>query len=199
MVVLLGFDPGGINGFGWAMLEINSEGTGPRLVTGIVSTAPDAVNAAKNAASSVPDGIGIDAPLYWVDRGDRAADIHIRRRVIAVGGVPGNVNSVNSLRGACLVQGIITARLCSNFWPHALLTEAHPKALLRLSISAEKFVGAHVSPTAQEHERDAALAAYAAWYGTMADLQWHDLVHEEVDPFFPSGHAATYWFPSERT
>ncbi len=196
-MVLFGFDPGGINSFGWAVLEINSVGIFKNLFTGVVSTAPDAVNAAEKAASSKPVGVGIDAPLFWVDRGDREVDKHIRGRVVAAGGVAGNVNVVNSLRGACLTQGVIAARLCSSRWPSVLITEAHPKALLSLSVSAEQFVEEHVLATAQEHERDASLAAYTAWHAVMADSQWCDLVHMEICPFFfPGGHPATYWFPS---
>lgn len=194
-MIVVGFDPGGIKSFGWAVLEIDSLQAIIRLDTGVVSSAPDAVNAASLAAGLQPAGVGIDAPLFWTERGDRWVDSHIRKRLIAAGGSSGTVSSVNSLQGACLVQGIITARLTSKLWPTALLTEAHPKALLRISTAAEQFVGLHVPPNIQEHERDAALAAYAAWCGIVEISNWSNLALQEPNPIFPGGNVATYWFP----
>ncbi|TAJ79453.1 MAG: hypothetical protein EPO42_05905 [Gallionellaceae bacterium] len=68
-MVFLGFDPGGINNFGWATLHVN-EDAGFNLATGVVSNAPDAVRLASQMATSEPLGIGIDAPLFWVQQGE---------------------------------------------------------------------------------------------------------------------------------
>ena len=144
-MVLLGFDPGGIESFGWAALHIGDAGTFVSLMTGVVSTAPEAVQRAGQCSPDAPAGVGIDAPLFWVQQGDRRADEHIRKRVVAAGGQSGTVSSVNSLRGACLVQGVLTARLVGVSWPSAVVTEAHPKALLRLHAEAKRFVTMHVS------------------------------------------------------
>ena len=159
----LGFDPGGINSFGWAALQIDSIGAVSRLITGVVSSAPHAIQAASIGLDIVPAAVGIDAPLFWVESGDRRADAAIRKRVVAAGGQSGTVSSVNSLRGACVVQGILTARLVATKWDGTLIAEAHPKALLRLYADATFFVGQHVPVKAAEHERDAALSAYSAW------------------------------------
>ena len=50
-----------------------------------------------------------------------------------------------------------------------------------------------IAPT--EHERDAALAAFAAWAATANFSGWRDLLPLETAPFFPSGHVVSYWFP----
>lgn len=192
----LGFDPGGINSFGWATLQISATGTVAGIITGVVSSAPDAISeASKVLDGGVPTAIGIDAPLFWVESGDRRADAAIRKRVVAAGGQSGTVSSVNSLRGACVVQGILTARLVTSKWDSTLITESHPKALLRLYADAGAFVSAHVPSIATEHERDAALSAYAAWAAASAWQGWRNLVVEEARPFFPSGGQVQYWFP----
>lgn len=194
-MVLLGFDPGGIKSFGWATLEVGDDGALVSLKTGVTSTAPEAVGEAGQSATSAPAGVGIDAPLFWVQQGDRRADSQIRKRVVAAGGRSGTVSSVNSLQGACLVQGILTARLVAASWPSAIVTEAHPKALLRLHTGARRFVAAYTSSDHEEHERDAALAALAAWAAVIANPAWRNLVLEETSPFFPSATEVSYWFP----
>jgi len=194
-MILLGFDPGGINSFGWATLHLDEAGKFISLKTGIASNTPDAISNAWQNAASAPAGVGIDAPLFWVEKGDRRADSHIRTRVVAAGGHSGTVNSVNSLRGACLVQGILTARRVFDLWPSAIVTEAHPKALLRLWEEAELFVIQNLLQNCTEHERDAALAAVAASAAVNKRPSWCNLVLAEVAPFFPSGQKVSYWFP----
>ncbi len=194
-MVLLGFDPGGKDSFGWATLCLERSGAFVALESGLESNAPDAVRAAAQHAPSNPDGIGIDAPLFWVNEGDRRADATIRTRVVAAGGKSGTVSSVNSLRGACVVQGILAARIVAAKWPAALVTEAHPKALLRLDAKAQKFVEAHLHSSNAEHSRDAALAALAAWAAVTAQVDWINLVLGESEPFFPAGREVSYWFP----
>lgn len=194
-MVLLGFDPGGIKRFGWAMLHIGEADALVSLKTGVTSTAPDAVHEAVQSTTSAPAGVGIDAPLFWVQKGDRRADSHIRKRVVAAGGQSGAVSSVNSLRGACLVQGILTARLVAASWPTAIITEAHPKALLRLDAEAKRFVDVYLPPNHEEHARDAALAVFAAWAAVVTRRGWRNLVLSEADPFFPGGKEVSYWFP----
>jgi len=199
ILVLFGFDPGGINSFGWAVLHIDDAGVFVSLKTGVVSTAPDAVKRAGQSMPDAPDGVGIDAPLFWVEKGDRRADAAIRRRVVAAGGQSGTVSSVNSLRGACVVQGVLAARLIADSWPSAVITEAHPKALLRLYTEAQRFVAARVSPEHEEHARDAALSAFAAWAAVSHHQGWRNIVLDESAPFFPSGKEVSYWFPDEQT
>jgi len=196
---LLGLDPGGLNSFGWANLRIGESGTPVALKTGVSSSASAALNEASRADGVAPVAVGIDAPLFWVTEGDRSADARIRRLVCAAGGHSGTVGHVNSLRGACLVQGILAARQVADSWPSATVTEAHPKALLRVHPAASKFLAMHLPNAPTEHERDAALAAFAAWAAAAHFPGWRDLLPEETAPFFPSGHVVSYWFPCQST
>jgi len=79
-------------------------------------------------------GAGIDSPLFWVANGDRRVDQAVRAKMQALGArsVWGTVQSVNSLRGACLAQGILAAQLLRSRFPNIRITESHPKALLWL-------------------------------------------------------------------
>jgi hypothetical protein len=194
---LLGLDPGGLNSLGWASLRIGEPGTPVALKTGVSSSASAALNEASRAAGVVPVAVGIDAPLFWVTEGDRRADAHIRTLVCAAGGHSGTVGHVNSLRGACLVQGILAARQVADSWPSATVTEAHPKALLRVHPAASEFLAKYLPNAPTEHERDAALAAFAACAAAAHFSGWHDLLLEETAPFFPSGHVVSCWFPCQ--
>lgn len=190
----VGFDPGGINAFGWAVVEWM--GTPPVLVgQGICSNAAEALAAAAFHLPDPPHGIGIDAPLFWVAHGDRAADQAVRALVVACGGHGGTVNHVNSLRGACLVQGVLVAILARARWPRVALTEAHPKALLAVCGAAHHFVDELVPEPFVEHTRDAALAAFSARSSHVGSAGWHDLAAVEVAPVFPAGTPIQYWFP----
>lgn len=117
--------------------------------------------------------------------------------VCALGGSSGTVSHVNSLRGACLVQGILVARAALAAWPQAKLTEAHPKALLRVWSKAAAFVEQVANAVASEHERDAVLAAFTAHQFHLATEGWRNL--SELDPgsYDPIGVRAAYWFPSK--
>lgn len=191
----IGLDPGGQNSFGWAVLCIGDSGVPAGLSTGVSSHADVALQQAAEVTGCAPNAIGIDAPLFWVAAGDRKADARIRKLVCAAGGRSSTVGHVNSLRGACLVQGVLAAHRVAELWPSALVTEAHPKALLRISGTAQAFLGAHFPESPTEHQRDAALAAFAAWAAVAAFKGWRNLVHDEQAPFFPSGFKVSYWFP----
>lgn len=195
---LIGFDPGGLKSFGWAILSIGKPGASITLKTGVSSNASSAINEASRAVGEAPAGVGIDAPLFWVTEGDRKADARIRKLVCAAGGHSGTVGHVNSLRGVCLVQGILAARQVAHSWPTAIVTEAHPKALLCVHPAASEFLAAHLPNAPSEHERDATLAAFSAWAATASFSGWQDLLLEESAPFFPSGHIVSYWFPCQR-
>lgn len=191
----LGLDPGGLNNFGWACLRIGESGRSLDLITGLASNAADAINGASGAATGAPVGVGIDAPLFWVATGDRNADVRVRKLVKAAGGHSSTVAHVNSLRGACLVQGVLAAQIAALKWPSAVITEAHPKALYCIDHAAQEFITRNFPDAPTDHERDAALAAFSAWAAVERFSSWHDLVEEEATPFFPSGQVVSYWFP----
>lgn len=194
----LGFDPGGKNAFAWAVLNAEGQKLAPTKC-GTCSTAVEALTEASRILSEPPIAIGVDAPLFWAQEGDRAADRIVRRLVVGAGGAAGTVNHVNSLRGACLVQGVLVAMLAKDRWPNAKITEAHPKALLSVSTSASSFASGLKSAVLDEHQRDAYLAAYSAFAFSTHLVGWHDLAAKQNVPFYPGGSTVAYWFPDSRT
>ncbi len=149
-----------------------------------------------------PAGLGIDCPLWWSSAagGGRLADRWIR---VTYGIASGTVQSVNSLKGAVVVQGIMLAMVARKAFPDIPITEAHPKALLKAealqgwSQIAEAY-GLNGSEPQSEHERDALLGAVAAREGALGrwktDLATR-LGPSELDPkaiWFGEIH---YWWP----
>jgi len=141
-MVILGLDPGGVGHFGWCIAESIGKG---RLRLRGSGTADHAVQALERSSKHVANSerlaaAGIDSPLFWVANGDRRADQLIRAVMKNLGAtnVHGTVQQVNSLRGACLIQGVMAARLARLETPAIRLTEAHPKALLWLIKVASK-------------------------------------------------------------
>jgi hypothetical protein len=172
MTNFVGFDPGGRGRFGWCV--VRTPGGRDHVISGLCSSAPEALEAVRAILQgSVPAGIGIDAPLYWVEEGDRPSDQRVRALVLAAGGHGGTVSAVNSLRGACIAQGLIVGRLARALWPAVPITEAHPKALRRVHPPARDFE-ATVS-VGSEHELDAALAAFSASQAFAPNPGWVDL------------------------
>jgi predicted nuclease with RNAse H fold len=194
----IGFDPGGIQSFGWVVMS-EEKGSLAIVAKGTTSSAKGACESALAACCYPPTAVAIDAPLYWATEGDRAADQSVRKMVCDAGGSSGTVSHVNSLRGACLVQGVMAAIMVANLWPAALITEAHPKALLLVSAEAKLFSQRHEPAVESEHERDAALAAYAAFMFSKRSLGWQDLVQLEDEIHRPVASAVAYWFPEQTT
>lgn len=208
--VVLGFDPGGAKSFGWAVCENRSD----LLRVHETGVASDAEGALKRAvATLIPDtcvvAAGVDAPMFWGKTGNRTIDASIRHAVDASGhpNAAGTVQQVNSLWGACLAQGILLGSFLHRTFPDAAVTEAHPKALLWLLGVATRVHPAsdvtldelpHLSvtrPDVCEHERDAVLAAFAAWSMCKREPGWRDLFGDEPNPVLPLGTPVSYWMP----
>lgn len=195
-LMAVGLDPVGIDAFGWAI--VSSSGDEFRMeAAGYAGGADVAITATQRCLKRAPDAVGIDSPQYWVRQGDRQADQIVRGMLTAAGGRGSTVLHVNSLMGACLVQGVLAAHLARAAWPNALITEAHPKALWRISKAAADFVTSLGQGTRSDH--DAALAAFAALHGVRADRAWRDLRALEQAVWFPHEAAVSYWFPREVT
>jgi hypothetical protein len=210
MDVVLGFDPGGTSQLGWAVLERDGRSTPTARNTGTSSNAEDALADALACVSSGDTlrGAGIDSPLYWTPRGERAADGRVRQSIQECGAphAAGTVQHPNSLRGACVVQGPTMALLLRRRFPDIQITEAHPKALLWVlglansQRRAEEVSVADLSAfvrcnaVACEHERDAVLAAVAAFAMIDRSPSWRDLAAEEKEAILLAGEVA-YWFP----
>lgn len=209
-MVVLGFDPGGQESFGWCVAEAVGSGELTLRDHGLASHAGEAVRKALDSVGerSRIKAAGIDSPLFWIADGDRNADKVVRsalRRYRA----GSTVQHVNSLQGACLVQGILTAYLLRQALPAIRITESHPKALLWLLALASK--GRPVGEVAMwhladlvrcdarrlsEHVRDAALGAVAALAMIEKRVAWCDLYRRETKPFAPIS-PVEYWMPIE--
>jgi hypothetical protein len=193
---VLGLDPGGANAFGWAV--ISGSFANPIFIAGgVTSGASNAIKHATLHLQQPPEALGIDAPLFWSPKGDRLADKLVRAQVRAVGGHNGVVGHVNSLRGACLVEGLIAAQIAKNLWPRVQITEAHPKALMLISGTAGLFAVRSELHGVGHHIRDAALSALAALALIEQVSGWHDLATLEPERCEPLGITVSYWFPQE--
>ena len=210
MQILLGFDPGGEDGFGWCVVE-----DGPTLplrirVAGVVDNASDALAAAQQILRPGDRVVaaGVDAPLFWVPAGDRVADRTVRdsARDLGLPSPWGTVQKVNSLRGACLVQGIMIGELLRRKWHKLAISEAHPKAFLWLAriasptrhhlnveLAAIPQLSAPPSMLAVEHHRDAAIAALSAWAMVHHPQGWRDLYVNEAGAYSPLAQPLGYW------
>ena len=206
MGVYLGFDPGGAGAFGWCLAEGNAL---PLHVieTGVGDHAQNALDGALAVAGKrTINGVGIDAPLFWRRDGDRQVDQLVRTQIVELGSPGGTVNSVNSMRGACLVQGVAIGMLLrQTLGPDTPISESHPKAALwLLQVATRRKPPAAISLTQMpvyftgniqhksDHERDAAMGALSAFAMTTNLQGWQDLFQHEVNPLLPIP-AVGYW------
>lgn len=170
-MIWIGADPGGIGNFGAAILfedssycckDVNSVSE----FIAFIEEQPCFRN-----KGQVPNAIGIDAPLWWSTRvaGARDADIWIRQNY----NVGNSVSSINSLRGAALIQGVVLALELRRQFPGLAVTETHPKALLKAMyenhpIPENNFFnrypvrGEAGAEWKTEHQRDALISAICA-------------------------------------
>ncbi len=211
-MVILGFDPGGEGSFGWCVAEQTSDNRFWLPDTNVEDHAERAVSTAlKRAANYGPvEAAGIDSPLFGVAKGDRNADGRIRdaMKERKAPNIWSTVQHVNWLRGACVVQGIMAARLLRRELSNIRITETHPKALLWLKDIANRnrrpveiqweqisqLIKSEPREPYIEHERDAALGCVAALAMLEKPRDWRDLFQEEKDGFAPVT-PVEYWMP----
>ena len=156
--------------------------------------------------SVVPLAIGVDCPLWWssLAGGQRQVDVLLRRKYRE--NIGQSVQSLNSLRGAVLVQGMMLACEARKHWKDAKITETHPRALLKAmdlntaswSTIAEKFDLDGPEPETRD-QWDALLSAAVArnghkhlWTVDLADLPRADGEMDRQHTFF--GKVNYYWF-----
>lgn len=199
-----GLDPGGAGQFGWAVGRMDGQVL-TILGTGHAEHAGDAMHeVTRELGDHALAALGIDAPLYWTPDGGREADARVRA-AIGAAGCPhpaGTVQHFNSLRGACVVQGAMAANLARTSSPSLRVTEAHPKALLWLlrDPTGQRLgaLGIRGMGDASEHERDAALGAYAAAAMLRSTDAWIDLAAAERasrTTFSAISDTVEYWMP----
>ena len=140
----------------------------------------------------------------------RKADSTVRRAIHRLGAqhVAGTVQQLNSLRGACLVQGVTAATLIRRNAQRTLITETHPKALLwLLGIAtvhrpAKDVEIGDLAPAidagiraVSEHERDSVISCIAAAAFHERHAGWYDLAAVEPDIIEVVPGGAAYWIP----
>lgn len=212
MGIYAGFDPGGHNGFQWAVVSgdrshLKLEGRG------VAHRAQGAFEAVSGFVDNTKiSAVGIDAPLFWIPTGDRRADQLVRKAIRKCGcqTAGGTVGAVNALRGACLIQGILVAKMYQQIAPSGTsITESHPKALLWLLGKAtskrrpnqitlkelREFVAGSKAEDARDHERDAVLGAYTALAMNSRLSGWRDLYPLETNAVSLLNPAPGYWMP----
>jgi hypothetical protein len=189
----LGCDPGGKNKFG--VVRLSSRGS---FSASTLASVDDVLQ----TIDCEPLEVGIDCPLWWItcEGGGRKADRWIRENYGLSGG---EVQSVNRLRGAAVVQGILLAMKLREQYPSVRITEAHPKALIKaIKMTGSDVFKLHFELSGQlssEHERDALVAAVAAREGFSnrwdVDLSLK-LSQSELDPKNLWFGAVNYWWPN---
>ena len=191
-----GADPGGIGRFGVAVIDDSGKSC---CIT--VSSVDEALNWI--GARGSPQGIGIDSPMWWSagQGGWRRADKRIRD---AYGISSGTVQSANSLRGAALAGGALLASLLRGKLPDVMVTESHPKALLKARSLGDADDGAVAMPFGvdntwdDDHQRDAVIAAVCAREGFQGNWPVDLAVRRcalEQDPKNYWLAPVCYWWP----
>jgi predicted nuclease with RNAse H fold len=187
--VWIGADPGGKGNFGLAVLRSNDS-----VKTYCVDCTDEAIQIVIQQVKSKPDGVGVDARLWWSSgrSGDRQCDQWLRTRYA----LPcGQVQAANSLRSAALVQGAMFVQRMREEFPKVAVTETHPKAVWKAlgMKSGNAFVKRYGVRTDirddQEHECDAiisAVAAREAFEGRWTNDLGRTRYASEQDP-------STYW------
>lgn len=211
MEIYLGFDPGGKGQFGLSICL--KEGGRLQIVkTGNANHAEGVLSEIKEnlPPKSTVMGAGIDAPLFWAANGIRHSDLLVRNAIKKLGSKSpgGTVQQLNSLRGACLVQDPLIAKLLADEFPEISITESHPKALLfMLGLANAEIkpnqVGINdlhqyikvVSGNYTEHERDSVLGAIASMASVGRYANWRNLAEEEKGLLAPLAYSVGYWMP----
>ena len=203
MNIFLGFDPGGSGKFGWCVSTGDSDLPLSVRASGHASNALDAITRVEKHLYEGENvaGAGIDAPLAWPWTGGRNCDASLRT-VLRDRGAPspsGSVQHVNSLRGACAVQGVLLAVRLQESFQGIRVTESHPKAFLWITETddaGKRDLERYISGTDQlsEHRRDSAIASLSAWAGVEEAEGWQDLTGLDPDCYSPVP-GTSYWMP----
>jgi hypothetical protein len=214
MKVILGFDPGGKGAFGWAVCTDLDDGLNV-IATGLADHAKGAIDNSLNAfpKGGLVVGATIDAPMFWVTDGGREADRLVRKAIKHLGAESpgGTVQHFNSLRGACVIQGLLILKLLRREYPDIPITEAHPRALLWLmGIAPRGQEPKNITPRnieeivmpgtifGSEDERDAILAAFAAQMMIRRKSDWVDLLKcERKERILAGEPPIEYWMPKK--
>lgn len=205
--VMAGYDPGGNNKNGFALLDVrNSKPASISITT--LSNAETVIN----EITQTPDiiGLGVDTLSCWAtgSSGWRPADWWLRKRYPAV---RNSIMSPNTLSGSMGINGMCVLIEAANTSDAITLCETHPKVLYYALTRNKYEYNAHHAEmdmflsnelgglelrTSNDHEWDAAISAYAlfmgitgAWTCDLHSLQLED----NYRTISPSGKTFYYW------
>jgi Protein of unknown function (DUF429) len=199
--IFLGFDPGGDNKFGVALLD------GICMKTTTVGTVDSAMKWVVKACGGLkPTAAGIDTLLHWSTgkSGIRPCDERLRASYRKA---KKSVMAPNSFFGAMAIGGMALALKLRQEWPDILLNETHPKVLLHAlgkqydpkkkeSVETAIRLFEHQESYAEmgivgEHAFDAALSAWAT-RKAIAE-RWSDIIGIGDNLIFPAGKVQYLW------
>ena len=189
--IVLGFDPGKPGKFGWcvAILKGGYPSKSSTRVCHPMRRMPLQTRSTRWTTTTSWSRPEL-TPRYIGGPIGHAVDLLVREAIARRGAqnAHGTVQQINSLRGACLIQGVMIGMLLQRRLPRIVITEAHPKALLWLHRIREPLGSHHSRWTCRIHElekpkvtgdaadiRDAALAALTAWAAVRRPPEWQDL------------------------
>ena len=193
--VVLGFDPGGINHFGWSIC-LSHPGYLQLHQTGIANNAKKVFEAVLSSLPADANVLasGIEAPMFWGETGDRLVDSLLKD---AVGKT---FPTVNALKGACTVQGALLGRFLHQEFS-APITETKINLMLALLERSKRHLDEMVQGASAEkmteHESDAVLSAYAAWSMHNEAPKWINLLPLEPHPVCPLKTPVSFWMPMD--
>ena len=204
--IILGFNPGGKKSFGWSICHAGPDEL-TLLRTGLSGDTKGAFDSVIESIKSLEipgnPGVlaaGINAPMFWSTTGDREVDRVIRKALPP--GQKDTVLHINSIPGACLVQGASLGKLLHERYggDGFRITESHPSALFQLlearGQSQElEVLQALIDAIEDYAEQDAAICAYGAWSMLQRSSGWQDLYLLEPRSVQPFGTPLSYWMP----
>jgi len=203
---ILGYDPGGNNGHGLASLVVRN-GMVLDVQTRTLATSEEVTRFAVERRNVV--GLGADTLTCWStgQSGWRPAERWLREQYPSLRRA---ITSPNALNGSMLVNGMAVLLTLRDRLPSLAVCEAHPR-LLYWSLVGEPYDYRNARPkmdqvlgnllsvpmtTANGHEWDAAMAAYATLQGLTG--QWstdlHTLPAQGGERLIrPCGDTAYFW------
>lgn len=205
--VIIGYDPGGNDAHGVAMLRVEG-GVPISLQTGTAACADEVMQRVEQALPLI--AIGVDTLTCWSSgaSGWRPADRWLRSRYPEV---QNSVVTPNGLYGSMGLNGMAVLIEARRLQPNLLITETHPKMLhwglskgvrynyrndhARMNDLLAVAIGVDVAPN-NEHEWDAAISAFAALEGVGG--HWTNDLHARPTSaserlIWPCGKTHYYW------
>lgn len=197
--IIAGYDPGGNDTHGLALLRIKN--SKPESISTTTLSYPETVLNEIKTHNII--GIGVDTLSCWC-----TADLWLRRKY------PEIIHSImppNTLAGSMGINGMAVLIEVSKNSPEIILSETHPKVLYyalsnqiynyynnnkEMDNFLSRILGIADIKTANEHEWDAAISAYALLMGMTGGwkIDLHELpLGEKCRIVRPCGKTFYYW------